>query len=88
MRTSVPKLALLGALICLARVVPAQRGGPALVQRATQCSAAKHFLPHPKATTMTFGYLLDETSYPGEKVLYVINYPNPSEPDGFVFTVF
>lgn len=37
---------------------------------------------------MTFGYLLDEKSYPGEKMLYVVDYPNPSRLDGFVFTIF
>ena len=55
---------------------------------AAQCLSAKGFLPHTKATMLTFGYLLDEKSYPGEKMLYVVNYPNPSRPDGLVFTIF
>jgi hypothetical protein len=37
---------------------------------------------------LTLGYLLDEKSYPDKKLLYVVNYPNPSRPDGFAFTLF
>jgi hypothetical protein len=59
-----------------------------LLHGAAHCIAAKGFLPPTKATKMTFGYLLDEKSYPGEKMLYVVMYPNPSRPDGFVFTIF
>jgi hypothetical protein len=36
----------------------------------------------------TFGYVLDEKSYPGEKMLYIVEYPKPSRRDGLVFTIF
>ncbi len=46
------------------------------------------FLPRTEAKELTFGYLLDEKSYPEKKLLYVVNYSNPSRPNGFVFTIF
>jgi hypothetical protein len=82
------KRVLLGLLICLSCAAHAQDDGAVLLHRAVHCLAAKKFLPPSKAAEMTFGYVLDEKSYPGEKVLYVVNYPNPSRPDGFVFTIF
>ncbi len=36
----------------------------------------------------TFGYFLDEKSYPTDKVVYVVNYPTPSRSKGLVFAVF
>jgi hypothetical protein len=73
-------------LMCLS--CAAQDDGAVLLHRAAHCIAAKGFLPSTKATKVTFGYFLDEKSYPGEAMLYVVNYPDPSRPDGFVFTVF
>lgn len=87
MRTSAMKCVLLGTLICLSCTAHAQDQGQALLHRAVHCLAAKNFLPPSKAEG-TFGYLLDEKSYPGKKMLYVVDYPNPSQADGFVFTLF
>ena len=78
---------LLGMAICLSLAAHAQND-TALLRSAGHCLIAKNFLPHTKAAKFTFGYLLDATSNPGEKMLYVINYPNASKPDGFVFTIF
>lgn len=88
MRTSVMKCVLLGTLILLSCAAHAQDQGRALLHRAVHCLAAKNFLPPSKAKEGTFGYLLDEKSYPGKKMLYVVEYLNPSRPDGFVFTIF
>ncbi len=82
------KRVLLGMLICLSCAGHAQDRGPALLHQAVHCLAAKRFLPPSKVAEGTFGYLLDGKSYPGEKMLYVVEYPNPSRPDGFVFTIF
>lgn len=88
MRTSTMKPILLGIVICLSCVSHAQDGGTVLLHRAAHCLAAKNFLPPSKAGEITFGYLLDEKSYPGEKMLYVVEYSKPSRTDGFVFTIF
>jgi hypothetical protein len=82
------KCALLVALICLSCAAHTQDEGQALLDRAVHCLAEKNFLPPSKAAERTFGYLLDVKSYPGKKMLYVVNYPNYSRPNGFAFTVF
>jgi hypothetical protein len=82
------KCVLLGELICLSCAAHAQDQGQALLHRTVHCLATKNFLPPSKAVEGTFGYLLDEKSYPEKKMLYVVNYPNPSRPDGFAFTLF
>jgi len=46
------------------------------------------FLPRTKASTLTFGYLLDAKSYPGEQVLYVVDYTEANHSGGVVFAVF
>ncbi|HVB98963.1 MAG TPA: hypothetical protein VNJ12_06470 [Candidatus Dormibacteraeota bacterium] len=82
------KCVLLGTLICLSCAGHAQDQGRVFLPPAAECLAAKGFLPQTKATKLTFGYLLDEKSYPGKKMLYVVDYPDPSRPDGLVFTIF
>jgi len=82
------KHVLLGVLICVSCTAHAQDEGAVLLNRAVHCLAAKDFLPPSKAAKRTFGYLLDEKSYPGEKMLYVVEYLNATRPDGFVFTIF
>jgi hypothetical protein len=82
------KRVLLGMLISLCCAANAQDQGPGLLHQAIHCLAAKNFLPPSKAAKRTFGFLLDEKSYPGKKMLYVVDYPNPSRADGFVFTLF
>lgn len=72
-------------LTCLAAT--ARRQPPQLLLRAAQCLEAKQFLPSSK-TNLTFGYFLDEKSYPNDKVIYVVNYPSPTRSKGLVFAVF
>ena len=88
MRTLPIKVASAAMVICLSCAAHAQDARAVLLHRAAQCLAAKGFLPHTNATKLTFGYLLDEKPYPGKKMLYVVNYPNPSQPGGLVFTIF
>jgi hypothetical protein len=61
---------------------------PQLGFRAAQCLAIKDFLPSSKATRLSFGYLLDEKSYPGDKVIYIVNYAAPTRSNRLVFTIF
>lgn len=82
------KLALLMTAICFSCAVHAQDDGVMLVKQAAHCLAAKGFIPNADLKELTFGYLLDEKSYPNKKMLYVVNYPNPSRLDGFAFTIF
>jgi hypothetical protein len=58
-----------------------------LVHQAAYCLASKGFLPHPEGKKSTFGYLVDETSYPGERLLYIVNYPDTPRSDGMAFTI-
>jgi len=74
--------------ICLAALAGPQEQPSQLLLRAVQCLEAKKFLPSSNATKLTFGYFLDEKSYPDEKVVYVINYANPARSKGLVFAVF
>ena len=74
-------------LICLAVTARSQEP-PQLLVRAAQCLEAKKFLLSPNATKLTFGYFLDEKSYPNDKVVYVVNYPTPARSKGLVFAVF
>jgi len=82
------KSVFLGMLICLSCAGRAEDEGAALLHHAIHCLAAKKFLPPSKMAEGTFGYLLDEKSYPGEKMLYVVEYPKPARRDGLVFTIF
>jgi hypothetical protein len=75
-------------LICLGATVHSQEQTPQLLFRAAQCLAVKNFLPSSKATRLTFGYLLDEKSYPGDKVIYLVNYAAPARSNGLVFAIF
>ncbi len=75
-------------LICLAATAGPQEQPPQLLLRAAQCLEAKKFLPSSNATKLTFGYFLDEESYPNDKVVYVVNYATPARSNGLVFAVF
>jgi len=75
-------------LLSLGSTVRSQEPAPELLVRAAHCLAVKDFLPKSTSTSLTFGYLLDEKSYPREKVLYVVNFPEPTRSNGFAFTVF
>lgn len=88
MSTIAVKLVLGAAVACLIYACPAQSQRPVLLHRAAECLAAKGFLPNARATKLTFGYLLDENSFPGKKMLYVVNYAGSSRSNGLVFTIF
>ena len=80
--------ALLGLLVSVTCAAGNQNDGALLLSRAAQCLAAKSFLPRSKATTLSFGYFLDTNSWPSQRVLYIVNYPNASQRGGFVYTLF
>ncbi len=61
---------------------------PQLLLHAAQCLEAKQFLSSAKAATLTFGYLLDEKAYPGDRVIYVVQYKAPTHSSGLVFVIF
>ena len=75
-------------LIGLGATVHSQEQAPLLLVRAAHCLAAKDHLPSPSAKTLGFGYLVDEKSYPGERVLYLVNYAAPTRSNGLVFVIF
>jgi hypothetical protein len=83
----VTKFTMFGSLVCLNCTIHAQDSGDALLHRAASCLVAKGFFTSSKSQK-TLGYFLDTKSYPGEKMLYVVDYVNPSRSDGFVFTIF
>jgi hypothetical protein len=65
-----------------------QEHSPDLLVHAAQCLSAKDFLAPSKAAVLDFGYLLDTKSYPGEKVIYVVNYTGSGHSKGMIFAVF
>jgi len=65
-----------------------QEQAPKLLTRAAHCLAVRNMVPSSRATARSFGYFIDADSYPGEKVLYVVNYAAPERSNGFVFTIF
>lgn len=73
---------------CLTATVYAGEQAPQLLIHAAQCLTAKQHLPPTKATSLNLGYLIDEKSYPGEKVLYLVDYSGPSRSRGYVFAIF
>jgi hypothetical protein len=72
---------------CSSTAVRSQVEPPQLLVRATQCLAAKEFLPRSRATALNFGYIVDSSSYPHENVLYVVEFARPGRPKGWVFTI-
>jgi hypothetical protein len=78
--------------VLLLAFVPAtnwpQEQPPQLLVHAAHCLAVKDFLPSSRAKTLSFGYFLDEKSYPGEKVLYAVNFASPARSKGLVFAIF
>jgi hypothetical protein len=57
-----------------------------LLVHAAQCLTAKQFVQPTGGSTLRFGYVVDDESYPGEKVLYVVEYK--SRTTGWVFAIF
>jgi hypothetical protein len=77
-------------LICLDATARSQGQAqvPQVLVRAAHCLAVKDNFLSSRAKTLSFGYLLDENSYPGEKVLYLVNYATPARSNGLVFAIF
>ncbi|MGB7283741.1 MAG: hypothetical protein WBE13_15855 [Candidatus Acidiferrum sp.] len=75
-------------LFWLGPTVYSQEQTPQLLLHAAQCLEAKKFLPSSRATKLTFGYSLDERSYPGDRVIYLVNYAAPARSNGLVFAIF
>lgn len=75
-------------LFWLGAIVHSQEQTPQLLLHAAQCLEAKKFLPSSEETKLTFGYFLDEKSYPGDRVIYVVKYAAPARSDGLVFAIF
>lgn len=73
--------------ICLSAPVLARKPPPILMG-AVRCLAVKHNFPPSRSATRSFGYLIDDKSYPGEEVLYIVNYTAHDKRDGFVFVIF
>ena len=74
-------------LSCVAAAAWPQEQPPQLLIRAGHCLAVKEELPRSKARALTFGYLLDEQSYPGTKEMYVVIYAAPARSNGLVFAI-
>jgi hypothetical protein len=86
LRLKIINLALL-LLICLCASGHSQEQPPQLLIRAAHCLAIKEELPRSKARALTFGYLVDEQSYPGTKEMYVVMYAAPARSNGLVFAI-
>jgi hypothetical protein len=79
---------MLAIIVCLCTPICGQEQPPQLLIGAAQCLMAKQFLPRPKVKTQSLGFVVDERSYPGQRVLYLVDYAGPSRSDGLVFAVF
>jgi len=75
-------------LFCLGATIYSQEQTPQLLLHAAQCLEAKKFLPSSEATKLTFGYFLDEKSYAGDRVIYLVKYAAPARSNGLVFAIF
>lgn len=73
---------------CGVTACDAQEPTPTILMHAAHCLAVKDFLPRPNARGLTLSYFLDEHSYPGEKVIYVVAFGDPHASNGDVFAVF
>jgi hypothetical protein len=88
-RLTVKKISLAVLLLtCIAATAWSQEQPPQLLIRAAHCLAVKNNFLRSKATALTFGYLVDEDSYPGKKVMCVVTYAAPAKSNGLVFAVF
>jgi len=75
-------------LFWLGATAYSQEQTPQLLLHAAQCLEAKKFLPSSEATKLTLGYFLDEKSYPGDRVIYLVKYAAPARSNGLVFAIF
>ena len=74
-------------LICCSATPASPKRPPELLTGAVHCLTTKDFVPPSPAASRTFGYFLDEKSYPGQKVIYVVNYREPARSSGWVFVI-
>ena len=84
----VKRLLAVTMLMMLSAGANAQEHPPDLLVHAAQCLAAKDFLAQSKSTALNFGYVIDEKSYPGDQVIYIVEYKGSSRSKGWVFAVF
>lgn len=75
------------SLISPSATAQAQKAAPQLLIRAVHCLTTKDFVPPSPPASRTFGYFVDEKSYPGQKVIYVVNYAGPDKLNGWVFAI-
>src|SRR5579863_7758743 len=75
-------------LFWLGVTVYSEEQTPQPLLHAAQCLAVKKFLPSSEARNLTFGYSLDEKSYPGDSVIYLVKYAAPARSNGSVFAIF
>jgi hypothetical protein len=64
---------------------------PRILIHTAQCLVAKRFITDTDKGPMTFGYFIDEQSYPGDRVIYVVEHTGQqdgSHATGRVFSVF
>lgn len=88
-RLAMMKVGLVISLLAfLGTPIQGQQKVPPLLLRAAHCLEVNGFLPPPNEGKLTFGYLLDEHSYPGDKVVYVVAYATATRSNGRVFEVF
>lgn len=80
--------AVISLLTCFGAAIHAQQQMPPLLLHAAHCLEVKDFLPASNARKLTFGYFLDEQSYPGDKVIYIVAFAAPARSNGSVFAVF
>lgn len=73
--------------LILPAALSAQSEAPLQLSNAAHCLMEKDFLEKP-IETQRVSYFLDESSYPGKKVLYVATYKTEDRSKGYVFTVF
>ncbi len=76
----------------LSPAVCAQEQSPELLREAAHCLATEKNdwldLENSKPTVLSLGYVVDTKSYPGEEVLYVLDYIGGGRTEGLVFTIF
>jgi len=68
-------------------IAHAQQQEPPLLLHAAHCLAVKEFLPTSRTGNFVLGYLLDDHSYPGDKVIYLVDFAAPDRSNGTVFAI-
>jgi hypothetical protein len=80
------------SLVCLPECTLVCTGAPKLLLDGGHCLAVGKQdwlgLAHSGATALSLGYLFDTKSYPGQRVLFVVDYSDTAGHGGKVFTIF